>query len=85
MTERKPPDALAHQLFEHLAEVHGTDADLYLAKVIAELFELSPIALEHISDLLLADLTQELHRHGEPGREAARMVAEVQHDWMQGR
>jgi hypothetical protein len=81
MTERHPPDALARQLFEHLAEVHGTDADLYLAKVIAELFELSPIAREHVSDLILVELSEELCRRGRAGREAARVVAEVQRDW----
>ena len=83
--ERPDPTSFARQLFEHLAGAHGTDTDLYLAKVIAELFELSPIALEHISDLLLADLTEELHRRAEPGRDAARMVGEVQRDWTQGR
>lgn len=79
------PAAFARQLFGRLAEVHGTGADLYLAKVIAELFELSPIALEHISDLLLVEVTEELCRRGEPGRDAALMVAEVQRDWTQGR
>ena len=83
--ERVDPAIFAHQLFAHLAFVHGeADADVYLARVIAELFELSPITREHISDLLLADLTEELHRRGQPGREAAQMVAEVQREWMRG-
>jgi len=72
----------AYQLFEHLADVHGdAEADLYLARVVAELFELSPIVREHVSDLILADLTEELHRQGQPGRDAARMVGEVQRHW----
>lgn len=84
--ERPDPATFAHHLFEHLADVHGeASADLYLAKVIAELFELSPIALEHISDLLLADVTEQLYRRGKAGLEAARLVAEVQRDWTQGR
>jgi hypothetical protein len=83
--ERVDPAIFANQLFKHLADVHGdADADLYLAKVVAALFELSPIVREAVSDLILADLTEELHRRGTPGRNAARMVAEVQRDWMQG-
>jgi len=62
--------------------VHGeADADLYASRVVAELCEISPIVREHISDLILVELTEELYRRGEPGREAARMVAEVQRDW----
>jgi hypothetical protein len=64
--------------------VHGTDADLYASRVVAELCELSPVVREHLSDLILVELVQELHRRGNPGREAARLVAEVQRDWMQG-
>ena len=76
------PDTFAYQLFEHLAVVHGdAEADLYLARVVAELFELSPIVREHVSDLILADLTEELHRHGQPGRDAFRLVGEVQRHW----
>lgn len=80
--ERPDPGAFARQLFGHLADVHGdVNADLYLARVIAELCELSPVAREHIVDLVLGELTEDLHRRGQPGREAARMVAEVQRDW----
>jgi hypothetical protein len=84
--ERVDPGTFAHQLFEHIANVHGdANTDLYASRVVAELFELSPIVREHISDLLLlTDLTEELYRRGRPGREAARMVAEVQRDWSQG-
>jgi hypothetical protein len=85
MTERQPPDALARQLFEHIATVHGdANADLYLAKVVAELFELSPILREHLIDFVLVELVEELHQRGKPGVDAAREVAEVQRDWMQG-
>ena len=84
--ERVDPATFAHGLFAHLAFVHSeADADLYASRVVAELFELSPIAREHISDLLLADLTEELHRRGEAGRDAARLVGEIQRDWTQGR
>ena len=79
---RPDPATFARQLFEHLAEVHGdANADLYLAKVIAELFELSPIALEHFSDLFFVELTEELSRCGEEG--AMRAVLEVQTLWDQ--
>lgn len=84
--ERVDPAAFARQLFEHLADVHGdADADVYLARVIAELFGLSPIAHEHICDLILVELVEELHRRGRHGREAAQLVAETQRDWTQGR
>ena len=84
--ERVDPGTFANQLFEHLADVHGdAEADLYLARVIADLFELSPIVREHVSDLILADLTEELHRHGQPGRDASRLVGEVQRHWQSER
>ncbi len=80
--ERVDPDTFAYQLFEHLADVHGdAEADLYLARVVAELFELSPIVREHVSDLILADLTEELYRHGRAGKDAARMAGVVQRHW----
>jgi hypothetical protein len=81
--EHPDPGAFAHQLFQHLAEVHGTDADVYLAHVIAELCELSPILREHLIDFVLVELVEELHQRGKPGVDAARIVAEVQHDWSQ--
>ncbi len=80
------PNIFAYQLFEYLADVHGdADADLYVARVIAELFELSPIVREHVSDLILTHLTEELHRHGRAGKDAARMVGKVQRDWINER
>jgi hypothetical protein len=80
--ERVDPGTFAYQLFEHLADVHGdAEADLYLARVVAELFELSPIVREHVSDLILADLTGGLHRHGRAGKDAARMAGVVQRHW----
>ena len=83
--ERPDPATFAHELFAHLAFVHGeADADLYASRVVAELCELSPIVREHISDLILADLTEELHRRGKAGRDAAQLVGEVQRDWIQG-
>ena len=82
--ERPDPATFAARLFEHLNNTHGADADLYASRVVAELFEHSSITREHISDLLIADLSEELYRRGHPGREAARMVAEVQRDWSRG-
>ncbi len=80
--ERVDPETFALQLAEHVADLHGDDrVDLYLARVVAELFETSPGLREHISDLLLTDLTEELCRRGDAGREAARAVAEVQRNW----
>jgi len=80
--ERVDPGTFAYQLFEHLADVHGdADADLYASRVVAELFELSPIARQHISDLFFVELTEELHRRGQ--RDAAKAVLEVQTLWEQ--
>jgi hypothetical protein len=50
-------------------------------KVIAEILELSPGAKEHISDLVLVELVEELHHRGQPGRDASRLVGEVQRHW----
>lgn len=86
VAERQLPDTFAYQLLEHVGHVHGDEnADLYLARVVAELFELSPIVREHVSDLIIADLSEELHRHGQAGKDAARVVGVVQRDWMNER
>lgn len=83
---RVDPEAFALQLAEHVADVHGeAGAGLFLARVTSELLETNPGLREHVSDLLLTDLTEELCRRGDAGREAARMVAEVQRDWMNER
>jgi hypothetical protein len=84
--EHIDPGTFAHfaqQLFEHVADVQGADADLLLARAIAELFELSPIARIHTTDVFFVELVEELHRRGQPGQEAARMVLEVQKHWDQ--
>ena len=77
------PATFAYQLLEHLADVHGdAAADLYLARVVAELFELSPITREHvISDLFFVELAEELGRRGE--EDAVRAMLEVQTYWEQ--
>ncbi len=78
------PATLARELFETAVSMCGNaDADLFLARVISEVLEASPVAREHISDLVLVDLVEALHRHGEPGRDAARMVGVVQRHWNQ--
>ncbi len=81
--EHVDPGTYARQLYEQATGEHADPVDLglYLAKVIAELFEMSPGAREHISDFILVELVEELHRRGQCGQEAARMVAEVQRDW----
>jgi hypothetical protein len=83
VTEKQHAHDYANQIFTHVSHEHAdmTDLGLYLARVIAELLELSPVAREHVSDLILVELTEELHRRGWPGRNAARMVGEVQRDW----
>ncbi len=84
MPEQQNAREHANQIFAHAAGEHADTADLglYLAKVTAELFEMSPGAREHISDLLIADLCQELDRRGEG--EAMRSVLVVQRDWSRG-
>jgi hypothetical protein len=79
--EHPDPATFAQRLFGHLAEVHGTDADLYLAKAIAELFDLSPIARDHVSDLFFVELTEELSGRGK--KDAVRAVLKVQTFWDQ--
>ena len=80
------PATLARELFEVAVNMRGdADADMYLSKVVAELFELSPIVRETVSDLYTVELVESLHQHGEPGRDAARMVGVVQRDWMNER
>ena len=73
----------ANQIFMHVA---GKDADsddvaLYLAHMVAALFELSPIARVHITDFVIADLVAELAIRSEEN--AVRAVLTVQRDWSQ--
>ena len=74
----------ARQIYEQVANEYAdpTDLALYLAKVIAEILELSPGAREHISDFVIAELVEELARHGE--EEAVRAVLMAQRDWSRG-
>ena len=82
--ERADAETFALELAERVEiQQAGADIDLYLARAVERLFEMSPGLREHISDLLLAELSQALHRRGAPGREAARMVAVVQREWSQ--
>jgi hypothetical protein len=82
VVDKQPAGTFAHELFAHISYVHGdVDADLYISKVVAELFELSPIVREHISDLILVELTEELSRRGQG--DAVRAVLEVQTHWQQ--
>lgn len=82
--EHLDPETFALQLAERVAvQQADADVDLYLARTVARLFEMSPGLREHISDLLLTELSEALHRRGRPGREAARMVAVVQREWSQ--
>jgi hypothetical protein len=74
----------ARQIYEQVAGEYADAADLglYLARVVAELFEMSPGAREHISDLVIAEHVEELSRRGE--EEAMRAVLRVQRDWSSG-
>lgn len=71
----------ANQIFVHVAGEHA-DADdvaLYLAHMVAALFELSPITRVQITDFVIADLVAELGRRSEEN--AMRAVLAVQRDW----
>ena len=80
MTKMQDARAYANEIFTQVSNEYADtrDLDLYLAKVIAALFELSTGAREHISDFLIADLCQELGRLGE--ERAMRAVLMVQRD-----
>ena len=81
MPKMQDARAYANEIFTQVSNEYADTRDLglYLAKVIAELFELSTGAREHISDFLIADLCLELSRRGE--EEAMHAVLKVQRDW----
>jgi hypothetical protein len=79
--EKQDARAYANEIFTHVNHENPdtTDLGVFLAKVIAELLELSPGAREHISDFLIVDLCEELGRRGH--QDAVRVVLEVQSHW----
>ena len=81
MPEVQPTNALARQLFEYLAEVYGdANVDLYASRVVAELFEISPIAREHLTQgrELSNEQREYLESSGQMGRVRSKLVEEEQ-------
>jgi hypothetical protein len=84
MPAQKDAREYANQIFVHVA---GEDADsddvaVYLAHMVAALFELSPMAKVHITDFVIADLVAGLASRSEEN--AVRAVLEIQNHWAKG-
>ena len=73
----------AYSLISHLLEEHGeVEAETYLVRVVEEVVELEPAVRERLSDLLLAELKEEIARLvPESSRAITGLIEEIQADW----
>jgi hypothetical protein len=55
------------------------DPDTRLIRFVGEVMECYPAVRQHFSDLLMEELTEELHRRG--AKDAAQLVQEINQDW----
>lgn len=85
MTEHElpTPDILAYQLSEAVADQEGDAAQDYLTRFFDELFQLEPGLRSHFSDLLIAELKEEVVRREDSrhSRAVVALVEEIEADW----
>jgi hypothetical protein len=85
MSERVDPEMLAYTMSEH---VHDTepDADAYLRGFVEELLSLEPGLRQHVSNLLIGDLKEEIFRDDTEFAAACRdAIVMVEQRWRSGR
>jgi hypothetical protein len=65
--EKVDAGTFAYQLSEHIADRVGDEhADAYLAEVVGELMLLCPGLRNHLSDVLLTELKEEIAKREDP-------------------
>ncbi|MDP9480790.1 MAG: hypothetical protein M3R38_34860 [Actinomycetota bacterium] len=78
--ERQDPETFAYALTEHLVDEHGDDAEEYLFRVLAEVFELEPGILQRFTSSVLEDFTEEA---AALGHDVVGVVEAVEEKWGQ--
>ncbi|MDP9477978.1 MAG: hypothetical protein M3R38_20235 [Actinomycetota bacterium] len=74
------PETFAYTLTEHLADEHGGDAEEYLFRVVAEVFELEPSIRQRFTSSVLEDFTEEA---AALGHDVVGAVEAVEEKWGQ--
>ena len=81
--ERMDPEMFAYSLIRHLLDEHGEDeAEPYLVRVVEEVVELEPAVRQRLSDLLIAELKEELAKFvPENSRTIIALIEQVEEEW----
>ncbi len=74
------PETFAYTLVEHLADEHGDDAEEYLFRVLAEVFELEPGIRQRFTSSVLEDFVEEAVALG---HDVVGVVEAVEEKWGQ--
>lgn len=83
MAEPHPtPESLAAALVSH-ARDHEREPERFLRRVVAEVLGLEPAVRQRFSDLLLADLKEEIARREDPrhARAVVGLIEEIEEHW----
>ena len=80
--ERVDPETMALTFSEHVADTEA-DPDGYLAAFAEELLTLEPALRQHLSDLLLTDLKEEIVRRDDSkySHATVRLIEDIEQDW----
>lgn len=79
--ERVDPETMALTLSEHVAD-QEPDPDAYLRRFLDELLTLEPGLRQHVSDLVIGDLKEEIARDDTPFAAACRnAIVNVEERW----
>ena len=84
--ELPDPETLAYQLSETVADHEGDErAQEYLVRFTDELLTLDPGLKEHLSDLLLTELKEEVARREDSHHAHAtvELISQIEQDWRQ--
>ncbi len=82
--ERQDAGTFAYTLVEHIADVEGDEnAQAYLVEMVEEIMLLDPGVREHLSDLLLTELKEEIARceDSRHSRAVVGLIEQIENDW----
>ena len=83
MSELPDAGTFAHQLAEHVTDLVGDEnADAYLRGFLDELLNLEPGLRQHVSDLVIGDLKEEISRDDTNFAAACRnAIVNIENHW----
>jgi hypothetical protein len=84
VSQKRDAGDFCHALVEDVASTEGEERlEDYLMEVVAEVFELCPAVRQRISDLLLAELKEEVARREDPrhARAVVGLIEEIEEQW----